>query len=71
MNSTMLIEVTNQKVIGLLRELEELSLIKVLKSNIAPTTTKLSKKYKGVFTKTEAQHFEQHTQQMRTEWDNT
>jgi len=32
--------------------------------------TKLSKKYKGVFTKEDAQSFKEHSQQMRNEWDN-
>jgi hypothetical protein len=32
--------------------------------------TKLSDKYRGVFTKADAQSFDQHTQQMRQEWNN-
>lgn len=36
MDNIMLIQVTNQKAIGLLHELEELHLIKVLKENFAP-----------------------------------
>jgi len=67
----MLIQVTNQKAIGLLRELEELNLIKVLKQNVAPVTTKLSDKYRGVFSKEDAQSFDDHTQTMRKEWENT
>ncbi|MBK7505213.1 MAG: hypothetical protein IPI52_09175 [Bacteroidetes bacterium] len=70
MENTMLIQLTNQKAIGLLHELEELQLIKVLKENIAPTNIKLSEKYRGVFTKKEAKSFNEHTQQMRKEWDN-
>jgi hypothetical protein len=71
MENTMLIQVTNQKAVGLLRELEELHLIKVLKENFAPVKTKLSDKYRGVFSKEDAQSFNDHTQQMRKEWDNT
>ena len=70
MENTMLIQLTNQKAIGLLHELEELQLIKVLKENIAPTNIKLSEKYRCVFTKKEAKSFNEHTQQMRKEWDN-
>lgn len=70
MENTMLIQLTNQKAIGLLHELEELNLIKVLKENIVPPKTKLSEKYKGVFSKEDAQNFNQHTQAMRKEWDN-
>jgi hypothetical protein len=32
---------------------------------------KLSDKYKGVFSKEDAKSFNDHTQQMRKEWDNT
>ena len=32
---------------------------------------KLSDKYKGVFSKEDAQSFNKHTQQMRKEWDST
>lgn len=34
------------------------------------TSTKLSDKYKNVFTKEDAKSFNEHTQQMRNEWDN-
>lgn len=70
MDNIMLIQVTNQKAFCLLIELEELNLIKVLKENIAPIKTKLSDKYKGVFSKEDAKSFKDHTQQMRKEWDN-
>lgn len=33
--------------------------------------TKLSDKYRGVFTKEDAENFNTHTQQMRKEWENT
>jgi hypothetical protein len=35
------------------------------------STKKLSDKYRGVFTKEDAQSFDDHSQQMRKEWDNT
>ena len=66
----MLIQVTNQKAIGLLRELEELHLIKVLKENFTQTKKKLSDKYKGVFSIQDARSFDEHTQTMRGEWNN-
>ena len=71
MDNTMLIQLTNQKAAGLLHELEELNLIKVLKENITTAKPKLSEKYKGVFSKEDAKSFNEHTQQMRKEWDNT
>lgn len=70
MDNTMLIQVTNQKALRLLYELEELHLIKVLKGNLAPTKAKLSDKYKGVFSKEDAKSFNEHTQTMRGEWGN-
>ena len=70
MDNTLLIQVTNQKAIGLLHELEGLHLIKVLKKNYTPAKTKLSDKYKNVFTKEDAKSFDIHTQTLRKEWDN-
>ena len=55
MDNTMLIQLTNKKAVGLLYELEELKLIKVLKENIEPIKAKLSDKYKGFITKEEGQ----------------
>lgn len=66
---TMLIQLTNQKAAGLLHELEELHLIKVLNKNIAEVKPKLSDKYKGIFTKEEGQNLNEHIQQMRSEWN--
>lgn len=69
-NNTMLIQVTNQKAVGLLHELEELRLIKVLKKNVAPVKTKLSDKYKGIISKEQGQNLNEHIKQMRSEWNN-
>ena len=64
----MLIQLTNQKAVGLLHELEELHLIKVLKENLAPAKTKLSDKYKGIISKEQGQSLNEHIKQMRSEW---
>jgi hypothetical protein len=69
MENTMVIQLTNQKAIGLLHELEELNLIKVLKENIEPAKTKLSDKYKGFISKEEGQQLNDHIKQMRSEWN--
>ena len=66
----MLIQVTNQKAIGLIHELEALHLIKVLKSNTALPETRLSQKYKGIISKKQGQSLNEHLQEMRSEWDN-
>lgn len=70
MDNTMLIQVTNQKALGLLHELEELRLIKVLKENFIPAKTKLSDKYRGIISKEQGQNLNEHIKQMRGEWSN-
>lgn len=69
MDNTMLIQVTNQKAVGLLHELEELHLIKVIKENFVPIKQKLSDKYKGIITKEQGQNLNEHIKQMRSEWN--
>jgi hypothetical protein len=69
MDNTMLIQITNQKALGLLHELEELHLIKVLKENIAPAKPKLSEKYKGIISKEQGKNLQDHIKQMRSEWN--
>jgi len=66
---TMLIQLTNQKAAGILHELEELHLIKVLKENIAPAKTKLSDKYRGIISKEEGAQLNEHIKKMRDEWN--
>lgn len=67
---TMLIQLTNQKAIKLLYELEELHLIKVLKKNINPKQ-KLSEKYAGSLHLTDEQYnqFQEYLTQSRKEWE--
>ena len=67
----MLIQVTNQKALGLLHELEELQLIKVLNENFVPAKIKLSDKYKGIISKEQGRDLNEHIKQMCNEWDNT
>ncbi len=71
MDNIMLIQVTNQKAIRLIHELQELHLIKVLKENFEPVNTKLSDKYKGIISKEQGQNLNEHIKQMRSEWNNT
>ena len=70
MDNTMLIQVTNQKAIGLLQELQELHLIRVIKENFTPVKLKLSDKYKGIITKEQGENLNEHIKQMRSEWNN-
>jgi len=68
MENTLLIELTNQKAIGLLREMEELNLIRVVKDTTAQSKPKLSEKYRGIITKAEGTSLKNHVLQMRNEW---
>ena len=70
MDNTFLIQVTNEKALRLLHELEELDLIKVLKEDSSTSKTNLSEKYKGIITKEQGQSLSQHIKQMRNEWSN-
>ena len=71
MENTMLIQLTNEKAAGLLHELEELQLIKVIKENTSTTGSKLSEKYKGIISKEQGKLLHKHIKQMRSEWNNT
>ena len=70
MENTMLIQLTNEKAAGLLHELEELQLIKVIKQNISADKTKLSEKYRGIISKEQGNNLKEHIKQMRNEWNN-
>jgi hypothetical protein len=66
---TILIQVTNQKARGLLHELEELHLIKVLKENFG-SKEKLSEKYAGKLPAEIADELQEYITQSREEWNN-
>ncbi len=66
---TILIQVTNQKALGLIHELEELHLIKVLKENVH-TSQKLSEKYAGKLPGDIADELQIYVTQSRNEWNN-
>jgi hypothetical protein len=69
MENTMIIQLTNKKAAGLIHELEELQLIKVIKENVVPAKNKLSNKYRGIITKAEGMQLNKHIKQMRNEWN--
>lgn len=65
---TMLIQLTNQKALRLLHELEELKLIKVLKQNFT-SAKNLSDKYAGKLPADVAQELQKYVSQSREEWE--
>ena len=65
---TLTIQLTNQKAAGLLHEMEELNLIKVIHTNTTEKSPKkLSEKYKGIITKAQGENLNHHINQMRNE----
>ena len=70
MDNTILIELTEQKAIGILHELEELRLIRVLRKNV-PAKGRLSEKYRGIISSEKGQQLNEHIKQMRNEWNST
>ncbi len=66
---TLIIQLTNQKAYKLLKQLEDLHLIRVLKKNIQ-STQKLSEKYAGKLPADVADQLQQYVAQSREEWNN-
>lgn len=66
---TVLVQINNSKAYKLLKDLEDLHILKVLQKSVLPQQ-KLSEKYKGVFSKEDAENFNEHTKTIRKEWDN-
>jgi|NOAtaT_7_FD_contig_31_3180774_length_567_multi_2_in_0_out_0_1 hypothetical protein len=64
---TVLVQINNHKAYKLLKDLEELDIIKVLRNRIQPQL-KLSEKYKNVFSQEDAKNFDEYTQGTRKEW---
>lgn len=67
---TVLVEVNSETGLHLLRDLELLNVLRIVKENVVETKVKFSDKYKGVFTKEDAQSMDNHIDNMRGEWDN-
>jgi len=67
---TLLIEVTNKKAYQLLKQLEELHIIRVLRKKVAGKL-KPSEKYSGTLALTDEEYssFHEHIKQSRNEWE--
>ena len=66
---TVLIKITNSKAYKLLEDLEDLHIIKLLKTNSQPKQ-KLSEKYAGKLPSDVANEFQKYVTQSREEWEN-
>ena len=71
MDDTMLIQLTNHKAAGLLHELEELNIIKVLKKS-NNSGIKLSERFGGKLNLSDEEYnqFQKYIQDSRNEWEN-
>ena len=66
---TVLIQINNDKAYKLLEDMEDLSIIKVLKKNMQPQQ-KLSEKYAGKLPADIADELQNQLTQIRSEWNN-
>ena len=69
---TVVVQITNNKALKLLQELEDLHLIKMLKKDILPQQEKLSDKFGGKLNLTDKEYkdFQEYISRSRNEWDN-
>lgn len=66
--SKVVVELKHKNALALLQQLEALKVIMLEASQTAKQTSKLSDKYKGTFSKEDADSFDAHTHQSRNEW---
>ena len=68
---TILVEITNNKALRLLRELEDLHLIRLLKKDGPPAGQKLSDRFAGKLNLSDKEYeeFQQYLKDVRNEWD--
>ncbi len=66
---TVLVQINNSKAYRLLKDLEDLHIIKVLKKSIQPQQ-KLSEKYAGKLPADVADELQKYVTQSRNEWNN-
>jgi hypothetical protein len=71
---TITIDILNERAINLLRELEALNLIKILKREVKPplkensTVKKKASDYKGIIPSEVGEKMQEHVKQSREEW---
>ncbi len=65
------VELSSQNSYHLLQELEKLNILRIVSEQATESKTRLSDRFRNVFTREDAESFNLHTQAMRKEWDNT
>ena len=68
---TILVEIDNPNAFALLKDLEEMKIIKIIKENFIVNKIKLSEKYKNVFSIEDAKSYDIHISTSRKKWDKT
>jgi hypothetical protein len=66
---TLVVELTHKNALRLLRDLEEMNIIR-LHDNTESGSKKLSEKYKGVLSREEGHDLSKHIGESRSEWKN-
>ena len=66
---TVTIEIKNKKALNLLKELEELDIIKIYKSEEKVSTKDKAAKYRGCISVDTADALLKHTEESRSEWE--
>lgn len=69
MENTILITLKTVKARNLIRDLEDLNIIEVIKENIV-MKSKMSDRFKGLLTKNQGEDLKKHIDQSRQEWSN-
>lgn len=69
MENTILITLKTVKARNLIRDLEDLNIIEVIKENIV-IKSKMSDRFKGLLTKNQGEDLKKHIDQSRQEWSN-
>ena len=67
--NTVVIELTSDKAMERLLELEVLNFTKVIKEKTEPEKQKLSENFRGILTKDQGISLDSHIKQIRSEWD--
>ncbi|MDR6968022.1 hypothetical protein J2X31_002036 [Flavobacterium arsenatis] len=67
MENTILITLKTDKARNLIRDLEDLNIIEVIKENIV-VGKKMSERFKGLLTRKEGEDLKKHIDQSREEW---
>lgn len=73
METIISLKLRDNKALDMLKEMETESLIELIsfESNVSDKKVKKSDRFRGIFNKQDKISFDQHTNEMRNEWQNT